>query len=61
MFEWKNTDDTFQQGGYLGSTIIKANEKFGLKTEDEIGKEKADEWKTKSFEQMTERDWRIFR
>jgi ATP-dependent RNA helicase DDX23/PRP28 len=34
---------------------------MGKKYEDQIKNEIHDHWKSKKFEEMTERDWRIFR
>lgn len=45
----------------MGSSVIKANERFGKKQTDVVQSEKPEQWKGKRLAEMTERDWRIFR
>ena len=60
LFEWDKSEDT--HGGILGSKTAESvralNNRKGANMDDLI---EVKTWKDKEYEEMTDRDWRIFR
>lgn len=56
LFEWDKSEDTTK-----GFVPLIPQEKVSHKTKDILETEAMGDWKTKPFEKMTDRDWRIFR
>jgi hypothetical protein len=56
LFEWDKSEDTTK-----GFIPLIPQEKVSHKAKDILESEAMGDWKTKPFEKMTDRDWRIFR